>query len=176
MLKKQLKAEFFEFKRGICDHELVKKNKVMNIIFMKLSFTFKQVHHHPQPYAFGYSVKDHHGEQHREESGDGGNSVKGSYGFTDDRGVHRQVNYVADHGGFRAEIHTNEPGTANQDPAAVKIVSSAHNGYYGGHGIAASVIGGPIGGYAPVAIVGNHYSNPLHGGYVSVYDSRYSHV
>ncbi|GIZ02918.1 hypothetical protein CEXT_164361 [Caerostris extrusa] len=25
-------------------------------------------HHAPQPYAFGYSVKDHHGEQHREES------------------------------------------------------------------------------------------------------------
>ncbi|KAF8768313.1 Cuticle protein 16.8 like protein [Argiope bruennichi] len=81
-------------------------------------------HHAPQPYAFGYSVKDHHGEQHREEAGDG-HGVKGSYGFTDDRGVHRQVNYVADHGGFRAQVKTNEPGTANQNPAAVHMISDA---------------------------------------------------
>ncbi|GFY68632.1 uncharacterized protein TNIN_366791 [Trichonephila inaurata madagascariensis] len=45
------------------------------------------VHHHaPQPYKFGYSVKDKHGEQHREESGDG-HAVHGSYGFTDNRGT-----------------------------------------------------------------------------------------
>ncbi|CAL1291480.1 unnamed protein product [Larinioides sclopetarius] len=86
--------------------------------------------------AFGHD--DHHGEQHREESGDGGHAVRGSYGFTDARGIHRQVHYVADHGGFRAEVKTNEPGTANQNPAAVHMISDAsygHGGYgYGGNG------------------------------------------
>ncbi|GBM98091.1 hypothetical protein AVEN_176954-1 [Araneus ventricosus] len=80
--------------------------------------------HQPQPYKFGYSVKDHHGEQHREESGNGAGGVVGSYGFTDDRGVARQVNYVADHAGFRAQVKTNEPGTANQNPAAVQVISN----------------------------------------------------
>ncbi|GBM98088.1 Cuticle protein 16.8 [Araneus ventricosus] len=80
--------------------------------------------HHPQPYKFGYSVKDHHGEQHREESGNGAGSVVGNYGFTDDRGIARQVNYVADHAGFRAQVKTNEPGTANRNPAAVQIISN----------------------------------------------------
>ncbi|XP_071034205.1 cuticle protein 14-like [Parasteatoda tepidariorum] len=91
-------------------------------------------HHAPKPYKFGYSVKDKHGEQHKEESGAGGH-VTGSYGFTDDRGIHRQVNYVADHGGFRAQVKTNEPGTANQNPAAVHIHSSApaHGHLYGGY-------------------------------------------
>ncbi|GBN89840.1 hypothetical protein AVEN_41987-1 [Araneus ventricosus] len=93
--------------------------------------------HHPQPFKFGYSVKDKHGEQHREEVGDGKN-VKGSYGFTDDRGVHRQVDYVADHAGFRAQVKTNEPGTANQNPAAVHMISNApygHGGYAGAAGL-----------------------------------------
>ncbi|GFU17338.1 cuticle protein 16.8 [Trichonephila clavipes] len=97
------------------------------------------IHHHaPQPYKFGYSIKDHHGEQHREESGDGGHAVRGSYGFTDARGVRRQVHYVADHGGFRAEVKTNEPGTANQNPAAVHLIAdapSAHGGYAGAAGL-----------------------------------------
>ncbi|GFS31204.1 cuticle protein 16.8 [Nephila pilipes] len=80
--------------------------------------------HHPQPYKFGYSVKDHHGEQHREEAGNGAGGVVGNYGFTDDRGIARQVNYVADHAGFRAQVKTNEPGTANQNPAAVQVISN----------------------------------------------------
>ncbi|GFS99778.1 cuticle protein 16.8, partial [Nephila pilipes] len=80
--------------------------------------------HHHQPYKFGYSVKDHHGEQHREEAGNGAGGVVGSYGFTDDRGIARQVNYVADHAGFRAQVKTNEPGTANQNPAAVQVISN----------------------------------------------------
>ncbi|XP_054710376.1 collagen alpha-1(IV) chain-like [Uloborus diversus] len=82
-------------------------------------------HHAPKPYKFGYNIKDKHGDQYREEVGDGVSGVKGSYGFSDARGVHRRVNYVADHAGFRAQVKTNEPGTANQDPAAVKIISSA---------------------------------------------------
>ncbi|GFT83376.1 cuticle protein 16.8, partial [Nephila pilipes] len=83
------------------------------------AFVIEPVHHHaPKPYKFGYSVKDKHGEQHREEAGDG-HAVRGSYGFTDARGIQRQVNYVADKAGFRAQVKTNEPGTANQNPAAV---------------------------------------------------------
>ncbi|XP_054710487.1 adult-specific rigid cuticular protein 15.5-like [Uloborus diversus] len=83
------------------------------------------VHHAPKPYKFGYNIKDKHGDQYREEVGDGASGVKGSYGFTDARGVHRRVDYVADHAGFRAQVKTNEPGTANQDPAAVRMISSA---------------------------------------------------
>jgi len=31
------------------------------------------------------------------------------------------VDYIADEGGFRATITTNEPGTSNADPADVKL-------------------------------------------------------
>ncbi|PRD25251.1 UNVERIFIED_CONTAM: Cuticle protein 16.8 [Trichonephila clavipes] len=113
------------------------------------------IHHHaPQPYKFGYSIKDHHGEQHREESSDGGHAVRGSYGFTDARGIRRQVHYVADHAGFRAQVKTNEPGTANQNPAAVHLISDApyaYGGYTGAAGLGYGDIGyagyGGYGGY-----------------------------
>ncbi|KAH9384657.1 hypothetical protein HPB48_026668 [Haemaphysalis longicornis] len=36
----------------------------------------------------------------------------GSYGYRDEYGIFRRVNYVADANGFRATIDTNEPGTA----------------------------------------------------------------
>ncbi|XP_035226263.1 cuticle protein 14-like [Stegodyphus dumicola] len=123
-------------------------------------------HHAPQPYSFGYSVKDHHGEQHRHESGDGGHAVKGSYGFTDDRGVHRQVDYVADHGGFRAQVKTNEPGTAKQDPAAVKMISSAHP-YFGAHGVYGGHGAGGYGGHGYGGGYGGH-------GYGAGYDGGYA--
>lgn len=72
-------------------------------------------------------MKDHHGEQHREEASDGHGNVKGSYGFVDEKGIHREVHYVADEKGFRAEIKTNEPGTANQQPASVGFSSNSHD-------------------------------------------------
>ncbi|CAL1279573.1 unnamed protein product, partial [Larinioides sclopetarius] len=112
-------------------------------------------HHAPQPYKFGYSVKDHHGEQHREESGDGGHAVRGSYGFTDARGIHRQVHYIADHGGFRAEVKTNEPGTANQNPAAVHMISDAPYGH-GGYGSGGLGYGGGYG-YGGLGYGGSDY-------------------
>ena len=102
--------------------------------------------HAPQPYKFGYDIKDTHGEQYRQEEGNGGQAVKGSYGFTDARGVKRQVNYVADHAGFRAQVNTNEPGTANQNPAAVLMVSEAT--YAGGMALGSMGLGGAaLGGY-----------------------------
>ncbi|GIX67271.1 uncharacterized protein CEXT_791331 [Caerostris extrusa] len=49
---------------------------------------------------------------------------QGSYGYTDNKGIARQVHYVADKAGFRAQVKTNEPGTANQNPAAVQVISN----------------------------------------------------
>ncbi|XP_035206515.1 glycine-rich cell wall structural protein 1.8-like [Stegodyphus dumicola] len=82
------------------------------------------------PYSFGYTVKDKFGDQHRQETGDGQKFIKGSYGYQDSQRLHRQVDYIADKDGFRAEVKTNEPGTASQNPAAVQMISSAHP-YFG---------------------------------------------
>ncbi|GFX32875.1 cuticle protein 16.8 [Trichonephila clavipes] len=87
----------------------------------------------PTPYDFGYDVHNEHGDQlNRQESGDGHGNVKGSYGYRDAYGIFRHVDYVADHHGFRANVRTNEPGTAPQDPADVKM-NVEHGGYAGGY-------------------------------------------
>ncbi|XP_015927122.1 cuticle protein 10.9-like [Parasteatoda tepidariorum] len=86
--------------------------------------------HHAKPYHFGYVAKGPGGESHHGESGVGGKAVRGSYGYTDANGMYREVKYVADHGGFRPEIKTNEPGTVSKDSAHVKMHSSAHP-YFG---------------------------------------------
>ncbi|CAL1280756.1 unnamed protein product [Larinioides sclopetarius] len=145
---------------------IIEVNSVDNKAFILAALAvaaFSSLHHepihHPQPFKFGYSVKDKHGEQHREEVGDGKN-VKGSYGFTDARGIHRQVNYVADHGGFRAEVKTNEPGTANQNPAAVHVISNApygHGGYAGAAGLGYAGAGGAGYGYGGLGAAGSGY-------------------
>ncbi|GBN02674.1 hypothetical protein AVEN_22152-1 [Araneus ventricosus] len=161
----------------------------------------EDIYRHPQPYAFGYSVRDHHSEQHRQETGNGHGAVVGSYGFTDARGIARRVNYVADHAGFRAQVNTNEPGTANQNPAAVHVnshqphavrvvepfharpvgvvaVPAAHGlgvEYDLGHGYG---YGGPLGytglrgGYNGAV----SFAVPLIGGAVRGYDSRFTNV
>ncbi|KAM7301856.1 uncharacterized protein ISCGN_017373 [Ixodes scapularis] len=80
----------------------------------------------PQPHAyqFAYEIKDEHGNtRHHKEESDVHNNRKGSYSYRDANGVYRVVNYVADKGGFRAWIRTNEPGTANQNPAHVRITA-----------------------------------------------------
>lgn len=79
--------------------------------------------HQPQPYSFGYTIKDKEGVQHRQEAGNGAGMVQGNYGFIDNKGIHRQVDYVADNAGFRAQVKTNEPGTSGQSPAAVHMMS-----------------------------------------------------
>lgn len=53
--------------------------------------------------------------------GDEYGTKRGSYGYTDANGLYRKVEYIADEHGYRATITTNEPGTANADPADVKI-------------------------------------------------------
>lgn len=106
------------------------------------------VHYASQPYEFGYGIKQKHGEQYRQENGNVAGGVEGSYGFTDIRGVKRQVDYVADHTGFRAAVKTNEPGTNNnQNPAHVQILSIAP---YTGEEAVLSGVGLSYGGYGQV--------------------------
>ncbi|CAN7996590.1 unnamed protein product, partial [Ixodes hexagonus] len=74
----------------------------------------------PQAYKFGYNTVDNYGNhQSRHEVSDAHNRRVGSYSFTDAHGRARKVSYVADGHGFRAVVHTNEPGTAASRPAAV---------------------------------------------------------
>ncbi|CAN7995995.1 unnamed protein product, partial [Ixodes pacificus] len=78
----------------------------------------------PQPYQFGYETQDEYGNRQSRHEQDAGNGVKtGSYGYRDAYGLYRQVQYVADSGGFRAWVKTNEPGTQDSAPAAAKIES-----------------------------------------------------
>jgi len=127
----------------------------------------------PQPYKFGYDIKDgYNSGSQRQEEGDGYGNKKGSYGYTDGYGIYRQVDYVADKGGFRATIKTNEPGTANQNPADVYIASSAPQveykgaGGYGGIGLAkAQSYAAPLL-IAPAQLsYGGGYGGSLGGGY-----------
>ncbi|KAG8188489.1 hypothetical protein JTE90_008054 [Oedothorax gibbosus] len=110
-------------------------------VYFNLLSTFQ--YHASQPYAFGYAFQGYQGQQHRQESGIGGQSVKGSYGFTDARGIQRQVDYVADHSGFKAQVKTNEPGTVSKDPAHVNVISSGHP--YFGAGVHSGIGGGHVG-------------------------------
>lgn len=96
----------------------------------------QQLYYKPQPYAFGYEIKDAWGNtQHRHEVGDEYNTKRGSYGFTDAHGIYRRVEYVADGHGFRAIIKTNEPGTKTHHPAHALYHSNApqhvvHQGHH----------------------------------------------
>ncbi|KAF8773323.1 Cuticle protein 10.9 like protein [Argiope bruennichi] len=93
------------------------------VALSQASQIFPAILRHAQPYNFGYAIRDHTSDQYRQEKGNGLGGVVGSYGFKDARGIVRNVNYVADHAGFRAQVNTNEPGTANQNPAAVLVNS-----------------------------------------------------
>ncbi|XP_042909035.1 uncharacterized protein [Parasteatoda tepidariorum] len=80
----------------------------------------------PRPYNFGYDVKGDYGSAiHHKEESDSYGYKKGTYGYTDGYGIYRQVDYTADDKGFRAIVKTNEPGTANENPADVRIYSEA---------------------------------------------------
>ncbi|KFM64724.1 Cuticle protein 10.9, partial [Stegodyphus mimosarum] len=104
----------------------------------------------PTPYQFSYTAPADGGGSTHEESGDGYGRVTGSYTVQDEDGRSRIVQYVADEGGFRASISTNEPGTSNQNPADVTISSSADEGYQALASPAPAVI--PTAPAAPVAI------------------------
>lgn len=79
----------------------------------------------PKPYSFSYVAPlEDGGQSSRTESGDGSGRVEGSYTLTNDLGHTRLVEYVADEGGFRASVQTNEPGTDNKNPADVVMLSA----------------------------------------------------
>ncbi|UYV70383.1 hypothetical protein LAZ67_7002795 [Cordylochernes scorpioides] len=75
---------------------------------------------YPSPYKFGYDVDD--GYYNRHHHNDVYGAKTGSYGYTD--GIYRHVSYVADGQGYRAYVSTNEPGTAPQDPADIKMYAN----------------------------------------------------
>jgi len=105
-------------------------------------------------YAFSYDENSAHGGTFRNEKGSHGVQV-GSYGLRDADGRVRIVEYVADAGGFRAKVKSNEPGVGPNAPAATvwnghvapipapEIVAAPSYGYssYGGN------YGGNYGGY-----------------------------
>ncbi|CAN7937935.1 unnamed protein product, partial [Ixodes hexagonus] len=88
----------------------------------------------PQPYSFGYDTVDEYGTKlFHKEQGDSSNAKTGEYGYTDANGLFRRVSYVADAGGFRAKVDTNEPGTQsgvtgdavfNANPVVVQAASA----------------------------------------------------
>ncbi|XP_076370360.1 uncharacterized protein LOC143256694 [Tachypleus tridentatus] len=89
-----------------------------------------------QVYSYGYRIKDKYGTvQFRKEESKGNNNARGSYGYIDASGLYRKVEYVADADGFRATVKTNEPGTTNQNPADVKIISEQEQGLEKEHSV-----------------------------------------
>ncbi|XP_076336222.1 cuticle protein 10.9-like [Tachypleus tridentatus] len=96
----------------------------VNAAYAHPAAAYGDVYAKPQPYSFGYEAKnDYDGALWQQESGDEYGSKRGSYGYTDAYGIRRTVEYVADETGFHAWIKTNEPGTANQNPADVQIAA-----------------------------------------------------
>jgi hypothetical protein len=105
-------------------------------------------------YAFGYNEDHSTGGTFRRESGAPGVQV-GSYGLRDIDGRVRVVNYVADAGGFRANIQTNEPGVEPKDPAAVLINKAAAI-------VAAAPVAAPVVAHAYAApAIAHSYAAPI---------------
>ncbi|XP_037521220.2 cuticle protein 16.8-like, partial [Rhipicephalus sanguineus] len=69
-------------------------------------------------YQYGYDWTFPEGEgAFQRESGDAEGRKQGSYGLKDTDGRVRIVSYIADEGGFRVSVSTNEPGTQPSSPA-----------------------------------------------------------
>ncbi|KAH9371613.1 hypothetical protein HPB48_017701 [Haemaphysalis longicornis] len=100
-----------------------------------------------QPYSFGYDNVDEFGTKtYHKEQGDASNAKTGSFGYTDASGLFRRVNYVADAGGFRAQVDTNEPGTlpgASADAVFNSNPRPAGGGRYASPYTAGGGFGGP---------------------------------
>ncbi|XP_070388691.1 uncharacterized protein [Dermacentor albipictus] len=74
-------------------------------------------------YEFGFNIEGLSWDQFQQESGDALGRKTGAYGFRDNDGRLRLVEYVADELGFRVKVQTNEPGT--QDTAMPSAVIDA---------------------------------------------------
>ncbi|UYV65410.1 hypothetical protein LAZ67_3004299 [Cordylochernes scorpioides] len=76
----------------------------------------------PQPISTGYNVDDGHNNNfHHNEETDANGHKKGSFGYTNEDGLYRTVNYIADDQGFRASILSNEPGLGAEGAAGVNV-------------------------------------------------------
>ncbi|XP_076371776.1 uncharacterized protein LOC143257244 [Tachypleus tridentatus] len=74
------------------------------------------------PFTFMYSAAEIGGASSRSETGDESGNVKGSYSVEDPDGRRRKVDYTAGTDGFKAKIHSNEPGVEpGSNPADVDI-------------------------------------------------------
>ncbi|GBL97203.1 Adult-specific rigid cuticular protein 15.5 [Araneus ventricosus] len=79
-------------------------------------------------YGFSYEIVDANGASNsRMEIGDAHGNKQGNYHIIDTDGRARRVDYIADKGGFRAVVKTNEPGTARSAPAGV-VIDSPYEG------------------------------------------------
>ncbi|KAF8773891.1 adult-specific rigid cuticular protein 15.7-like [Argiope bruennichi] len=79
-------------------------------------------------YGFSYEIVDANGASNsRMEIGDAHGNKQGNYHLIDTDGRARRVDYIADKGGFRAVVKTNEPGTARSAPAGV-VIDSPYQG------------------------------------------------
>ncbi|GBO17858.1 hypothetical protein AVEN_233873-1 [Araneus ventricosus] len=81
-------------------------------------------HYHARPYQAGYYIREPHRHQHAEVTRDHGGAVAGRYGYLDARGIGRHVNYVANHAGLRARVHTNEPAVVHNTPVVAARIAS----------------------------------------------------
>lgn len=72
-------------------------------------------------YDFGYNEGHNQGGTFRRERGDAFGRKYGTYGYTNNEGLIRIVNYVADENGFRAELKSTEPGVDEKEPASVIV-------------------------------------------------------
>lgn len=93
---------------------------------MQSGYQQAEPQHPPMPFSWVYDINDGYGtSQFHKENGDENGKRTGSYGYMDAYGVYRQVEYEADHNGFRAVVKTNEPGTTSDDPADVDMTAEA---------------------------------------------------
>ncbi|XP_055937932.1 cuticle protein 10.9-like [Argiope bruennichi] len=100
--------------------------KAFIVLCMFVAAAVAQEINQPIPYSFNYAApSEDGGSSSHQESGDGSGRVSGSYSLNNLEGHSRTVEYVADEAGFRATVRTNEPGTANINPADVVMDSSA---------------------------------------------------
>lgn len=74
----------------------------------------------PEPYSYGYEADSHSASEQRDPSG----KVTGFYTLVDADGRQRRVDYIADEGGFRAKVQTNELGTKSENSADVEVLAS----------------------------------------------------
>ncbi|GIY27508.1 cuticle protein 14 isoform b [Caerostris darwini] len=72
-------------------------------------------------YDYGYNEGHNEGGSFRRERGDAYGRKIGTYGYTNNEGLIRIVNYVADENGFRAELKSTEPGVDEKEPASVIV-------------------------------------------------------